>query len=160
MTERRKNDSALFLDRPGRSVVYMNVSFPRAHARSGATWTRKHVIVMATGVPSRPDVVRSLKFDNVWVFVQLMYGPTEPKISYTKTQTLPNLRLLTTFAHTMCLNHSRTWKPWWARERGELWRFDFDFLFVMSFNSGDKEKRADERSHCFAKNGTEGENAH
>ena len=30
---------------------------------------------------------------NLWVFVQLIHRPTRPKISCTKTQTLPNLRL-------------------------------------------------------------------
>ena len=40
------------------------------------------------------EVVRSLKLGNVWVFVQLNFCL---QISCTKTQTLPNLRLFTTF---------------------------------------------------------------
>ena len=35
----------------------------------------------------------SLKLDNVWVFVQLIYMPKRIKNQLTKTQTLTNLRL-------------------------------------------------------------------
>ena len=45
---------------------------------------------------SQAEVVRSLKFGNVWVFVQLISGPPWSTNQLCKKQTLPNLRLLTT----------------------------------------------------------------
>ena len=39
------------------------------------------------------ELIGSLKLVNVWDFVQLIHRQTWTKISCTKTQTLPNLRL-------------------------------------------------------------------
>ena len=40
-----------------------------------------------------PELIASLKLDNVWVFFSWFIGRRGKKISHTKTQTLPNLRL-------------------------------------------------------------------
>ena len=40
-------------------------------------------------------VVRCLKLGNVWTFVQLFFSPSWPENQLNKTQTLPNLTLLT-----------------------------------------------------------------
>ena len=40
-----------------------------------------------------PELTGSLKLDNAWVSLQLIHRPTGTKISCTKSQTLPNLRL-------------------------------------------------------------------
>ena len=42
-----------------------------------------------------PEVVRSLKLGNVWVFVQLIHRPRRTKISCTKIQALVDLRVET-----------------------------------------------------------------
>ena len=40
-----------------------------------------------------PELIGSFKLGNVLVFLQQIHRPTRTKISCTKTQTLPNLRL-------------------------------------------------------------------
>ena len=46
-------------------------------------------------------LIGSLKLSNVLVFIQLIHRQTRTKISCIKTQTFPNLRLLTTSGHEL-----------------------------------------------------------
>ena len=77
-------------ERVGRATLSTNQNRARC-ITTGARKTRR-----VNGGEWGPEVVRSLKLSNVWVFFRWFSVLACLQISCTKTQTFPNLRLLTT----------------------------------------------------------------